>query len=539
MKRASLPAALLSLMLILATPVTAQPARTANDARIPVGELELRLRPLTKSQILVEVDGWLALLQGKAGDLSDAEVRLARAADDDKPRLAEDVKRLRDERTMLIERLNTVLTALKAKGGAAPDVEIYIGAIQGAAAEKVAAKTIGDPRISLAELEMRLKPMTRGQLQIEADGWLGLVQGRAFELSEIEIALLRAAEGERAALQATIVAAKEQRQAVIDRLNVVLTALKAKGGAAGDYETYVNALQGKVTAEIKDESKEEWRISAADLERRLKPLTRTQLQAEADRWQAMLQAKVAEVSDFEIRAGREPERKTELLESAAKAREEQTLLIDRFKGVLDAFKTKGGKPDDYLTYLNAVQGITVEVTDASGLWTTAVAWLKSTEGGIRYARNTILFIVTLIAFMVVSRVAGGVTRQAMSAFKGASNLLREFAINTTRKLTMFVGFVVALSMLEVDIGPFLAAMGAVGFIIGFALQGTLSNFAAGVMILLYRPYDLHDKVTVAGTTGEVVDMTLVSTVLRNADGNTVVIPNSAIWGGTIANLAAK
>ncbi|TWT42078.1 Small-conductance mechanosensitive channel [Phycisphaerae bacterium RAS1] len=532
--------ALLVALLATAALCADSPAvRTTNDPRIPLNELELRLRPLTKTQIIAEVDAWLALLQAKVGDLSDAEVRLARAEEQDKPRVGDDAKRLRDERTMLIDRLSTVLAALKVKGGAAPEVETYIGAVQGAAAEKIAAKTIADPALALAELEMRLKPMTKAQIQVEVDGWLGLVVGRASDQSELEIALLRAAEAERAALQAKIAAAREQRQAVVERLNVVLTALKAKGGAAGDYETYVNALQGKVTADAKDESKEEWRMSAADLERRLKPLTRTQMQAEVDRWQAMLQAKVADVSDLEIRAGREPDKKTELLEAAAKAREDQTVLIDRMKNVLDAFKLKGGKPDDYLTYIDAVQGITVEVTDASGLWTTATAWLKSSEGGIRYAKNIILFVLTMVVFVVISRLAGGVTRRAMGAFKGTSNLLREFAINTTRKLTMFVGFVVALSMLEVNIGPFLAAMGAAGFIVGFALQGTLSNFAAGVMILLYRPYDLHDKVTVAGATGEVVDMTLVSTVLKNADGHTVVIPNSSIWGGTISNLAAK
>ncbi len=82
-------------------------------------------------------------------------------------------------------------------------------------------------------------------------------------------------------------------------------------------------------------------------------------------------------------------------------------------------------------------------------------------------------------------------------------------------------------------------MGAVGFIVGFALQGTLSNFAAGIMILLYRPYDLGDKVTVAGTTGVVKAMTLVSTVVHNADGHVITIPNSSIWGGTISNLAAN
>ena len=93
-------------------------------------------------------------------------------------------------------------------------------------------------------------------------------------------------------------------------------------------------------------------------------------------------------------------------------------------------------------------------------------------------------------------------------------------------------------MLEVNIGPFLAAIGATGFILGFALQGTLSNFAAGLMILLYRPYDIGDFVNVAGTNGTVSAMSLVSTTLKS-DNQVVTIPNGSIWGGIITNGTAQ
>jgi small conductance mechanosensitive channel len=99
--------------------------------------------------------------------------------------------------------------------------------------------------------------------------------------------------------------------------------------------------------------------------------------------------------------------------------------------------------------------------------------------------------------------------------------------------------VIALSMLEVNIGPFLAAIGAAGFIIGFALQGTLSNFAAGVMILLYRPYDVGDYVDIAGTAGTVDAMSLVSTTLKTPDNQIVVVPNGQIWGNVITNVTGS
>jgi small conductance mechanosensitive channel len=109
-------------------------------------------------------------------------------------------------------------------------------------------------------------------------------------------------------------------------------------------------------------------------------------------------------------------------------------------------------------------------------------------------------------------------------------------VNISGKAILLVGFIVALSMLEVNIGPLLAAIGAAGFIVGFALQGTLSNFAAGIMILIYRPYDVGDMVDVAGTFGTVDAMTIVSTTLRKPDNQKVVVPNNMIWGDIITNI---
>jgi small conductance mechanosensitive channel len=85
----------------------------------------------------------------------------------------------------------------------------------------------------------------------------------------------------------------------------------------------------------------------------------------------------------------------------------------------------------------------------------------------------------------------------------------------------------------------LAGLGVAGFIVGFALQDTLGNFAAWGMILIYRPYDVDDLIEVAGATGLVKKMSLVSTTIATVDNQTLVVPNSKIWGDVIKNVTAQ
>jgi small conductance mechanosensitive channel len=104
---------------------------------------------------------------------------------------------------------------------------------------------------------------------------------------------------------------------------------------------------------------------------------------------------------------------------------------------------------------------------------------------------------------------------------------------------MVIGFVVALSALEVNIAPLLAAIGAAGFVIGLALQGTLSNFASGLLILFYRPFDVGDVIDAGGVSGIVDSVSLVSTHVRTFDNKMMIVPNNDIWGGTITNATAS
>jgi small conductance mechanosensitive channel len=277
-------------------------------------------------------------------------------------------------------------------------------------------------------------------------------------------------------------------------------------------------------------------ISLEELDYRLEPLTKDDLSVEADGWQEVLKNHVGKVSKLQILALKaEGDKKTKLLESVTKLTEQQTALADRFVMVIEEFKAKGGKVEDYEAYIKAISGVEVDISDAGATWTVVTGWLTSAEGGLRWAKNISMFFVILLISWFLAKLFGKAAKKAVVKLESASELLKDFIVNITRKTVFLIGFVVALSMLEINVGPLLAAIGAAGFIVGFALQGTLSNFAAGIMILVYRPYDVGDLVDIGGTFGKVEAMTIVSTTLRKLDNQKVIVPNNKIWGDIITN----
>ena len=162
------------------------------------------------------------------------------------------------------------------------------------------------------------------------------------------------------------------------------------------------------------------------------------------------------------------------------------------------------------------------------------------ESGPALLLKIAIFLAILLAAKIASKIAGGIVNKAMNASKlKVSDLLKKFAVNTVTKIVFFLGLLFALENIGVNTGPILAAFGVVGFVIGFALQDTMGNFAAGIMILLYRPYDVGQVVNAGGVTGKVQDMSLVSTIMLTPDNQTIIVPNGGIWGGTITNITAN
>ncbi|MCG9721786.1 mechanosensitive ion channel family protein [Shewanella sp. Isolate7] len=153
-----------------------------------------------------------------------------------------------------------------------------------------------------------------------------------------------------------------------------------------------------------------------------------------------------------------------------------------------------------------------------------------------------LFVFLLILFLahLAGKAVQRIFKKMVSNSKlKFSKLLQDFFISLSGKTVFALGLMIALSQLGFELGPLLAGFGVAGVIIGFALQDTLSNFASGMMILIYRPYDVGDLINAAGVTGKVSQMSLVSTTIKTLDNQRLIIPNNKIWGDTINNITVE
>jgi len=145
---------------------------------------------------------------------------------------------------------------------------------------------------------------------------------------------------------------------------------------------------------------------------------------------------------------------------------------------------------------------------------------------------------TFIGFRTLSKLVRRVARRAVQ-YSQTSELMRSTIVRMSANAVMLIGYLVILTQLGVQIAPLLAGLGIAGFVVGFALQNTLSNFAAGGMILGTQPFDIGDDIDVAGVSGVVKRMSLVSTTILTPDNQTLIVPNSTVWSGVIRNRTAQ
>lgn len=189
--------------------------------------------------------------------------------------------------------------------------------------------------------------------------------------------------------------------------------------------------------------------------------------------------------------------------------------------------------------------ISVKLLDPEVLAAFFNEWWREVKFDIRknlanYILKFVVVILILLGFHLIAKMINHlIVRSVTTGRLKVTVLMQDMLIVMTKRTMMFIGILVALSQLGVSLGPVLAGLGVAGFVVGFALQDTLGNFASGLMILLCRPYDVGDVVEGGGVFGKVKSMSIVSTTILTFDNQTLIIPNSKIWGDVIKNVTAQ
>ena len=155
-----------------------------------------------------------------------------------------------------------------------------------------------------------------------------------------------------------------------------------------------------------------------------------------------------------------------------------------------------------------------------------------------YGPSVLAAVVTFIIGWIVAKVLTGVLRRVMVRSR-VDDTLTSFCTNMLYMALMTLVVISAVAKLGVATTSFVAVIGAAGLAIGFALQGTLGNFAAGVMLIIFRPFKAGDYVEAAGTSGTVEELQVFATTLKTPDNKTITIPNAGITSGNIVNYSTK
>ena len=151
-------------------------------------------------------------------------------------------------------------------------------------------------------------------------------------------------------------------------------------------------------------------------------------------------------------------------------------------------------------------------------------------------------LVAALAIFIIGRIAVGFIVRGVRIAMRKNNVektLETFICNLIRWALMVVVIIAAIAHVGIETTSFIAVFGAAGLAVGLALQGSLSNFAAGVLIVLFRPYRVGDWIEAAGISGSVEQVQILTTVLTTGDNKQVIVPNSQIMDSIITNYSAK
>ncbi|MEY3868119.1 MAG: hypothetical protein RLZZ338_2010 [Cyanobacteriota bacterium] len=527
-------------------------AVTSKQPDIPIEELQLLVRPLSLKELKNEAAGWQLLLKNKVQEISNAEIAIKRQN--------RSISKQQDASTSLGEAKKALEEAEK----------LQKTATQGSPEYEQATKKVEEAKGKLKKAQEGIKEATQAKQDIKEDDSLKKALKHAEKTGELDHA--KEALDELKKSQEKMVAGSDDYTAVgkqIEELEKAIKAfeqvekkLKTLDPKSPEYEEANQKVEEakqnlkKAREDVKpttttntgagaaDKSSKKLDETAATLENttiKTEAETKTSGEQPADEATRLNQKgkhleKTAEKLDENAKV--ESKLKNQLVASVTELQSNRTAVVDRFNVVLEELERKGGDSKSYRQYIEAVSRVEVDVKDTQGVGVRLISWVKSEEGGLRWAGNIGKFVGIVLASGIVSQILGFVISKLLKLSK-TSKLMRQFTVVLINRGGIVVGILLALTALEVSLAPVLAVVGGASFIFAFALQSNLGNFASGLMIMVNKPFDVGDEVKIGSLWGWVDSISLASTKIKGFGGQMFTVPNNTVWGDTIENLTTS
>ena len=477
---------------------------TTKDPQIALDDLELLLAPMTKDETETEAKGWYALLRAKEREITAAEL---------------DVRRKNREIAQLEKQKAAAADLAKATEevkAATSDKDKEAAAQHLAAAQKNLAETVKTASKETAKEEKKAEATTAAMAkQAEAAPPPAATVDSGAAAAGVKV-VPGGSDKEVLQKAAELAAKKSEGAGGAAKVEKVVAATEKEAAATDQIKTLAESTPAAAESAIAATATAPGAATAA--------VAATSKKAE----------KLAQKADEATAA--KTDVKVQLVDYSTQLMGERTALMDRLKLVLDKLEAKGGDGKPYRLYIASIGGIKIDVSDRTATLARISGWLTSDEGGLRLARDVGTFLAYIIGSIVVARIVRMILRRVTSGDHVTSQLLRDFIISSSGRIIVAIGFLLALSALEVNLAPLLAVIGAAGFVVAFALQGTLSNFASGLLIMVFKPFDVGDEVEVGGgIKGKVTHVTIFSTYIGTDDGLVKIVPNDNIWKSVIVN----
>ena len=516
-------------------------AKTIENPAIEVEDLELLAKPLTLEELQNEAAAWLILLKNKVQTISNTEIAVKhqnRKLD------------IQQESLKLIEDAQTKLAAAD-KAQTAEKLEEAKEALDKAIAST---KKLRAREAKLAENEALIESVKQGRKErglneakeilkqatkIREDITTNLPQYQTLteriDILEESITKLERAEARLSRTVPNSEAYQEAEAEALEAREVVNSDREELRKIVAQFPSAIakSDLSTENLAEKAAKIETEFVQAASNLENIEKKLDAQNPDKSTFQEGDQELLKLSEVLNQKL--DKEDELKKQLVRNVTNLEAERAAIINRFYAVLDALDKKGGDSESYRKYIEAASSVDLDLTDTEGLGVRVVSWITSEDGGLNLIIDIAKFGGILLLSVIIAPQVGKISNNILTRVGGISTLFRNFTVMVIKRGVVVLGFLLALAAIGVNLGPILALIGGASFILAFALQSNLANFASGLMLLINKPFDVGDEIKVSGYWAYVDSISLASTKIKDFSGNLITLPNNTVWGSDITN----